>query len=147
MQLTVFAAGSRGDIQPSLALNCALQATGYQVRRAAPADFAAFIQQHGSECHLLRGDVQALMAGDTGKRFMEAGSANPLHALRAMWTMLAPVIGPMAQSVYEACREAEALICLGVFGAFGQSICRRPSGVSQGVGQLSPSATHGRDRG
>ncbi len=122
MKITVFAAGSRGDVQPCVGLSRVLQAAGYKVRLAAPADFSAFIQHHGIACYPLRGDVQAIMAGDTGRHFMGTGSTNPLRSIQAMRAMLAPVVSQMADDAYEACREADALICLAVFAGFGQSI-------------------------
>lgn len=53
---------------------------------------------------------------------MEAGGANPIKSIRAMRTMLAPVVMQLAEDAYEACRDADALICLAVFSSFGQSI-------------------------
>jgi UDP:flavonoid glycosyltransferase YjiC (YdhE family) len=47
MKTTVFAAGSRGDIQPCVALSQGLQRAGHDVHLAAPADFAAFVGDHG----------------------------------------------------------------------------------------------------
>lgn len=122
MKLTVFAAGSRGDIQPCLALCQGLQAAGHTVHLAAPVDFAAFAAEHGVAFRGLRGDVQAIMAGDTGRDFMETGGGNPLKSIRAMRTMLAPVVRQMIDDVLVACADAEAMICLGVFTAFGRSI-------------------------
>lgn len=122
MRITIFAAGSRGDIQPCLVLSRGLQQAGYRVRLAAPADFTGFAQQHGVDFHPLRGDVQQVMASDSGRKFMETGGANPLKSIRAMRTMIAPVIRSMVDDAYTACRDAAALICLGVFFPFGQSI-------------------------
>lgn len=122
MQITVFAAGSRGDIQPSIAFSRGLRQAGYRVRLAAPQDFAAFVQSHDVGFYPLRGDVQQIMAGDTGRQFMETGGGNPIKSIRAMRTMIAPVILSMAGDAYAACQEADALICLGVFAAFGHSI-------------------------
>jgi UDP:flavonoid glycosyltransferase YjiC (YdhE family) len=122
MKITIFAAGSRGDIQPCIVLALGLQQAGHQVRLAAPADFAAFVQQHAIEFHPLRGDVQQLMASDTGRQFMESGGGNPLQSIRAIRSLIAPVIMQMADDAYAACQDAEALLCLGVFSAFGQTI-------------------------
>ena len=122
MKLTLFAAGSRGDIQPCVALGRRLQQAGYRVRLAAPEDFAGFVQEHGVDFYPLRGDVQQLMASDTGRAFMETGGANPLKSIRAIRKLIAPVVMRMIQDAYAACQDAEAIICLGVFGAFGQSI-------------------------
>jgi len=68
MKLTMFAAGSRGDIQPCVALGRGLQQAGYQVRLATPRDFAAFAQEYDVDFYPLRGDVQKIMASDTGRK-------------------------------------------------------------------------------
>jgi sterol 3beta-glucosyltransferase len=122
MKITVFAAGSRGDIQPCIVLSRGLQQAGYQVCLAAPEDFADFIREHEVDFYPLRGDVQQIMASDTGREFMETGGGNPIKSIRAVRKMIGPVIKEMVEDAYAACRNAEALICLGVFGAFGQSI-------------------------
>ena len=122
MKITVFAAGSRGDIQPCLALSIGLQQAGYDVHLAAPENFADFVQRHGVAFYPLRGDVQELMATDTGRAFMETGGSNPIQSVRAIRTMIAPVVMQMAADAYEACRGSDGLICLGVFSAFGQAI-------------------------
>ena len=122
MKITLFAAGSRGDIQPCVVLGQGLKRAGYQVRLAAPEDFGDFVQAHGLDFFPLRGDVQQIMASDTGRQFMETGGANPLKSIGAVRQMIAPVIQQMAADAYAACEDAQALICLGVFTAFGQAI-------------------------
>ena len=73
MKITVFAAGSRGDIQPCVVLSRGLQQAGHDVCLAAPEDFAGFVQQHGVGFYPLRGDVQKIMASDAGRKFMGTG--------------------------------------------------------------------------
>jgi len=124
MKLTIFAAGSRGDIQPCVALARGLQAAGDDVCLAAPQDFAAFVEGNGVAFRPLRGDVKQLMAGDTGRDFMESGGANPLKSVRAMRAMLGPIAQQMAEDAYAACEDADAIICLGVLGAFGSAIAQ-----------------------
>jgi len=122
LKITIFAAGSQGDIQPCVALGKGLQQAGYHLRLAAPENFASFIQKHDVDFYPLRGDVQQAMASDTGRKFMETGGANPMKAIRAMRTMIAPIVKRMTEDAYAACRDADALICLGVFSSFGDSI-------------------------
>ena len=122
MKVTIFAAGSRGDIQPCVALGKALQQAGYDVRLAVPENFADFIHEHNLGFYPLRGDIQQIMASDTGRKFMEKGSLNPMKSIRAIREMIAPVVMRMIEDAYNACQDGDALICLGVFGAFGQSI-------------------------
>lgn len=122
MKITVFAAGSRGDIQPCVVLSKGLQQAGYDVCLAAPEDFADFVQKHSVGFYPLRGDVQKIMASDTGREFMGTGGANPIKSIRAIRRMLGPVVTQMTEDAYAACRDADAIICLGVLSTFGQSI-------------------------
>ncbi|MBN1536291.1 MAG: glycosyltransferase family 1 protein [Anaerolineales bacterium] len=122
MKITIFAAGSRGDIQPCVVLCKGLQRAGYQVCLAAPEDFTSFAQDQDISIHPLRGDVQKVMASETGRKYMDSGGANPLKSIRAMRTMLAPVVKQMVEDAYTACRSSDALICQGVLAAFGKSI-------------------------
>jgi sterol 3beta-glucosyltransferase len=122
LKITVFAAGSRGDIQPCVALSTGLQQAGYQVRLAAPENFADFVQKYDVDFYALRGDVQQIMASDTGRKFMETGGGNPLKSIRAIRSLIAPVVMSMAEDAHAACRDVDALICLGVFSSFGQCI-------------------------
>lgn len=122
MRITIFAAGSRGDIQPCIMLGRGLQRAGLSVLLAAPENFADFVQGHGLCFHPLRGDVQQIMASETGRGFMESGSANPMKSIRAMRTMLGPVAMQMAEDALEACRDADALVALAVFAPFAKSI-------------------------
>lgn len=122
MRITIFAAGSRGDIQPCIILGKELQRTGFSVLLAAPENFDHFIQGHDLRFHPLRGDVQQIMASETGRRFLERGSANPLQSIRAMRTMLEPVAMKMAEDLFEACNGTNALISLAIFAPLAKTI-------------------------
>jgi UDP:flavonoid glycosyltransferase YjiC (YdhE family) len=122
MKITVFAAGSQGDVQPCIALSRGLADAGYHTTLAAPADFSDYIQKFGVDFTPLRGDVRKIMAGETGKKFMESGSANPLKSILAMRKMIAPIVTEMTEDLFAACTTSDALVCLGVFSAFGRSI-------------------------
>ncbi len=122
MKITIFAAGSQGDIQPCLALGKGLQRAGYRVTLAAPEDFADFIHKNGVAFYPLRGDVQKIMASDTAREFMETAGSNPFKSMRAMRTLISPVMMRMVDDAYQASRAAQGLICLGVFSPFGRSI-------------------------
>jgi sterol 3beta-glucosyltransferase len=124
MRIAIFAAGSRGDIQPCVMLGRALQRLGYNVLLAAPENFAGFIRGFGLRFHPLRGDVQQIMASETGQKFMEDGGANPLKQIRAMRKMLAPVALQMAEDAFEACHDADALISLAIFATFAKTIAQ-----------------------
>jgi UDP:flavonoid glycosyltransferase YjiC (YdhE family) len=121
-RITIFAAGSRGDIQPCAILGLGLQQAGFQVLMAVPQNFAGLMRSYGLTFHLLRGDVQQIMSGDAGQEFMEAGDGNPIRSILAMRKMLGPIAMQMADDVLEACRDADALISLAVFATLGKTI-------------------------
>jgi sterol 3beta-glucosyltransferase len=122
MRVTIFAAGSQGDIQPCLVLGKGLQQAGFQALLAAPQNFADFVQAHGLPFHPLRGDVQQIMAGETGRKFMETGGANPLRSIPAMRNLVGGGWIQMAEDALQACADADALITLAVFAPFGKTI-------------------------
>jgi UDP:flavonoid glycosyltransferase YjiC (YdhE family) len=99
-----------------------LQRAGHDLVLAAPENFAHFVRDHGLRFHPLRGDVQQLMASETGRDFMGGGSANPIRAIRAMRSLLGPVALQMAEDGLAACADADALVSLAVFAPFGKSI-------------------------
>lgn len=121
MKITIFAAGSRGDIQPCVALGAGLRDAGYDVRLAVPANFASFVREHNLEVSPLRGDVQQIMSSPEARKFLEKGGNNPIRAVKAMRLLIAPVISEMINDAFEACHDADALICLGVFSPIGVS--------------------------
>jgi UDP:flavonoid glycosyltransferase YjiC (YdhE family) len=47
MRVTILTVGSRGDVQPYVALGLGLQAAGHQVRLATHVEFEPFVREHG----------------------------------------------------------------------------------------------------
>jgi UDP:flavonoid glycosyltransferase YjiC (YdhE family) len=103
-------------------LGKALQEAGYDLLLAAPQNFSQFIQENGLRFYPLSGDVQQIMASETGREFMEKGGANPLQSIRAMRKMLGPVALKMADDLLKACLDADALISLAVFAPFAKTV-------------------------
>lgn len=122
MRITLFGAGSQGDIQPCLRLGKGLQQAGLQVLLAAPQNFAGLIQSEGLPFHPLRGDIQEIMSGDEGRKYMDTGGGNPIQSILSMRKMLRSVAVQMAEDVLQACLDADALITLAVFAPFGKTI-------------------------
>jgi UDP:flavonoid glycosyltransferase YjiC (YdhE family) len=60
MKIVIFALGSRGDVQPYVALGAGLRAAGHAVRLLAPTDFRALVTDHGLEFAALGGSSEAV---------------------------------------------------------------------------------------
>lgn len=118
----VFGAGSRGDIEPCVRLGLGLSASGFDVIVAAPENFGELVRNHGLAFRTMRGDVQEIMASETGRRFMEKGNSNPIASIRLMRELVGPVALDMAEDLLDVCREADLLISLAVFGTLAKSV-------------------------
>ncbi|PIQ26019.1 hypothetical protein COW36_02570 [bacterium (Candidatus Blackallbacteria) CG17_big_fil_post_rev_8_21_14_2_50_48_46] len=75
--------GSRGDIQPLLALAVGLQAAGHEIEMISPPDFTAWIQGYGIPVHSLGESMQDLVA-TYGATLMK----NPVEVLRHMLSLI-----------------------------------------------------------
>jgi sterol 3beta-glucosyltransferase len=80
MRIAVLTIGSRGDIQPFVALARALKGAGHTVRLGAPPNFSSLAEEHGVEFHALGFDTRALLQESESKEVIRSG--NILAALR-----------------------------------------------------------------
>jgi UDP:flavonoid glycosyltransferase YjiC (YdhE family) len=69
MHITILALGSRGDIQPYVALGRGLKSAGHQVRFITFESFAALIAGNELDFHPIRGNAQALVTGAGAEMF------------------------------------------------------------------------------
>ncbi|TIA11655.1 UDP-Glycosyltransferase/glycogen phosphorylase [Aureobasidium pullulans] len=91
LNIVIQVVGSRGDVQPFIALGCELQKYGHRVRLATHDMFASFVRKAGLEFYPIGGDPASLMA------YMVK---NP-SLLPSMKTMMSGEIGRKRQMVAE----------------------------------------------
>ena len=65
MQVLLSSIGSRGDVQPLVALGIELTRRGHHARLCVPPNFKAWIEAYGLECVPIGPDVQKLAGGTT----------------------------------------------------------------------------------
>ena len=109
MNVTIIALGTRGDVQPLLALAHSIQARGQRVRMVAGANFRAWIEQHGFEAATVSLDMQAVMQSTMGNEWIEHGTS-PLKQAQVMKKLLNLHGLLMMQETWNACQDADALI-------------------------------------
>lgn len=73
MHIVLMASGTRGDVQPVIALGKALKSTGHRVRIMAGSNFSAWIESHGLEAFPIL-DMEALMQSELGVKWVESKS-------------------------------------------------------------------------
>lgn len=107
--MTIIAIGTRGDVQPAVALGKALQRAGYRVRILASQNFADWIANHGLEPVPTHVNIQKIMESEGGKDWVERGH-NPLVELRIMRKLLQQHGLEMAQAAWEACQGSDIIV-------------------------------------
>lgn len=104
-RITILTYGTRGDVEPFVALGIGLQGAGHAVRLAAPAEFAALAQGRGLEFAPLKGSPAQLASALAGR----AGLSWPRMVAEMMGHVL-----PLARRVYhgaaEAVRDSELIV-------------------------------------
>lgn len=108
MQMTIVASGTRGDVQPMLALGKALHAHGHAVCVLASSHFAAWIAQHGLTPATATVDIQAVMQSAGGTAWAEQGN-DPMKQMRIMQTLINQHGLALMDDAWQACQGAEVL--------------------------------------
>lgn len=109
MRIVIVAVGSRGDVQPCVALALGLDQAGFEVRLAAPARFRGLGAEHGVAFDSLPIDPSALLEGDVGRAWVESGRS-PTAFRRGLLDMAEPMWERLADAILEACMDADAVV-------------------------------------
>lgn len=104
MRITCLTIGSRGDVQPYIALCKGLLAEGHKPRIATHAEFQGWIESHGIEFACVEGDPGELM-----RLCIENGTFT-LSFLREANATFRGWLDELLDSAYKACEGSELLI-------------------------------------
>lgn len=110
--ITFLASGTRGDIQPILALALGLKNAGKRVKIVAPLAFGEWITSKGLAYAPLDGNPSDLMTGP-GSQSALTFDRNPLRSLRASLNFIRqarPLYARMLSSGTTACQDSSALV-------------------------------------
>lgn len=114
--ITILAVGSRGDVQPFVALGVGLQVKGYQVRIAAACDYEALVHSYGLAFAPLVGHVHDVIDPDAIYAVRDGGR-HLVRVARSFFGTAGPLFMRLLQDCWQACADADALIVstLGVY--------------------------------
>jgi len=104
-EFVVLTYGTRGDVQPFVALGAGLQHLGYNVRIAAPEDFGDLITGHSLDFAPLPGDP-----GILAKQLVEYAGLNPIRMVKAVSEFVLPLAAQALVAARAACNDASAII-------------------------------------
>lgn len=123
MRLVILAIGSRGDVQPYIALSKGLQKAGHEVRLAAPAIFEDLAREYEIEFFGLRVNPKEIMQSELSKFFIDS-SRNPLGFLVLYKQFADTIMGGMNHDFWVACQESDAII-YSPFGVIGHFVAQK----------------------
>lgn len=115
MRMAIIAPGSRGDVQPYVALGKGLVAAGHRVRLLTHENFEQFITAHALEYWPLRGNVQEVAESQEMRALLERGNYLKIAAFQAQAAKRAAVT--WAEDGLAACAGMDLLIA-GIGGLY-----------------------------
>lgn len=105
MKICILTIGTRGDVQPYIALGLGLKGSGHEVTVATLGEFEALVVNHGLHRATLRGDfLKAAQAGQSESSKKER--ANPLQLIRQYTEMAKDTLW----DEWESAKDAEVFI-------------------------------------
>jgi sterol 3beta-glucosyltransferase len=118
MHITILTVGSRGDVQPYLALGRGLKAAGHHVRFATERIYQDWVESEGLEYAFLTGDSKARHAQEAWLSFVYETRNSAIWSIyRCNREFVAPVLRSLLDSAWAACQGTEVIISMpSVFG-------------------------------
>ena len=111
MRITIVTAGSRGDVQPYVALALGLRRGGYDVRVATHETFRDFVGAHGLDFEPVAGDPRAILGGAAADAWLATGrNRNMLAFARELRRLAGPIIDQSLHDYWRACQGADAVL-------------------------------------
>lgn len=120
----MIAYGTRGDVQPVLALARALVDAGHTVRMAAGSDFRERIAACGVEPAPASMAARDLMTSDDGRLWADLGT-NPILQVRVMRRLVLRTARAMMDEAWDSCRDADVILGTSSAEPFGPSFSEK----------------------
>ncbi len=108
MHITILTLGSRGDVQPFIALGMGLHQAGFKVKVASQATFESEIRSRGLEFALMSGNPKEGIESAEGQAMLR--TKNPIDFVRRMGDLLEPIMETVLLDSWQACQGTDAII-------------------------------------
>ena len=109
MRITLATVGTRGDVQPYIAVACELQKRGHDVVIATHPEFKPLLTEYGLAHREVGGSFRALMESDLGRAWLNSGDSPRKYAKYARELFL-PLQEMYCEQFDEACADAEGIV-------------------------------------
>jgi sterol 3beta-glucosyltransferase len=111
MRVVTIAIGTRGDVQPMLALSSGLRRAGHDVVLATEAAYERAAMQANLRYHGLTGNSERFYAGAAGIAFRESIDKSPAEFRRFWTSYISPIVRPHLHEIVPPCADADMVVC------------------------------------
>lgn len=108
MKIGIYTYGTRGDVQPYIALALGLQDRGHEVVLAAPSDFKDFVEGFGVRFFPLYGNAEAIMNSPEGQSVLK--TENSIQLMKFFFQALSAIKVPLRESYFASISTVDYII-------------------------------------
>ncbi|MEV6275006.1 glycosyltransferase [Nocardia sp. NPDC051832] len=108
MRVAIPLTGTRGDVQPAVALGLELRRRGHDVFVGAPPNLVDFVTRAGLTATPCGPDVQQLYSSEEGQRALAAGSS--FRLMQLVGKQMAGYAARMNREVISVCKDADIIV-------------------------------------
>ncbi|MEU4341942.1 glycosyltransferase [Nocardia sp. NPDC023852] len=108
MRIAIPLTGTRGDVQPIVALGLELQRRGHDVLLGVPPNLVGFVAGTGLAARACGPDVQQLYSSEPGQKALASG--NTFRLMQLVARQMAGYAGRMNREVIEVCADADLIV-------------------------------------
>jgi sterol 3beta-glucosyltransferase len=137
MHFGLFTYGSRGDVQPYIALALGLINRGHQVTLAAPQNFKSFVEGYGVTFHALHGNAEEMVYSPECLKVIKSGS--DLAFVRFLLKIQHDIRYELFNTILNGCKAVDAVVANNV-GCMPVSIAAEHLHKKLLIIQLNPPA-------
>jgi UDP:flavonoid glycosyltransferase YjiC (YdhE family) len=109
MRIDILTIGSRGDVQPYVALGLGLQRAGHRVRVVTLGGFEDFVRGYGLDCISVAGSPREIVGTAAGQDWVDQRDSSK-GFLRGVVRMARPLLESSIESYWRVCQDTEALV-------------------------------------
>jgi len=109
VKITILTAGTRGDVQPYVAIGIGLQYKGHKVTIATHRSFKPLLDKYGLGFFLIEGDPRQILMGETGQKLLNT-EKNPIAMMRHTIAAAEPVLHQVFDGYWDACQDADIIL-------------------------------------
>jgi sterol 3beta-glucosyltransferase len=110
MKVSILTLGTRGDVQPYVALGEALINKGHQVVICTGMSFRSLIESHGVSFYPASADLMEILESEEGRAIFSGGAINPIKMMDYAKRIITPAYRKSMEDFYVASKGADIII-------------------------------------